>query len=30
LALMADRFPVTAWKPVLMVCTEHEEWHVMH
>ena len=30
LARMADRFPVTAWKPVLMLCTEHLEWQVMH
>merc|ERR1712061_890077 len=27
---MALRLPVTAWKPVLMVCTEHLEWHDMH
>ncbi len=30
LALIADRLPVTAWKPVLIVCTEHLEWQVMH
>jgi hypothetical protein len=30
LALMAARLPVTAWKPVLMVWTEHLEWQVMH
>ena len=29
-ARMADRFPVTAWKPVLMDWTEHLEWQVMH
>ena len=27
---MAARFVVTAWKPVLMVCTEHLEWQDMH
>ena len=27
---MAERFPVTAWKPVLMVRTEHLEWQVIH
>jgi len=30
LFLMAERFPVTAWKPVLIVCTEQELWQVMH
>ena len=30
LALMAERLPVTAWKPVLIVCTEQDEWQVMH
>ena len=29
-ALMTERFPVTAWKPVLIVWTEHLEWHVIH
>ena len=29
-ALMTERLPVTAWKPVLIVWTEHLEWHVIH